>query len=101
MTPAEETWRPEGTTATDYKKSDGWDREKRKTKIQAREDVPLKSETQRKKIMYDKVLSLCVRLIMEVDNLKSGPLLAVLGLFEKADCEDSMYLQLKYELLCQ
>ena len=48
----------------------------------------MQSETQRKKFMHDKVLSLCVprlqsrakeaRLIMEVDNLKSGPILTVL-----------------------
>ena len=48
----------------------------------------MQSETQRKKIMHDKVFSLCVprlksrakeaRLIMEVDNLRSGPILAVL-----------------------
>ena len=61
----------------------------------------MQSETQRKKLMHDKVLSLCVRLIMEVDNLKSRPILAVLGLLEKADCEDTMYIQLKCELLCR
>ena len=48
--------------------------------------------------MHDEVVSLCVprlksrakeaRLIMEVDNLKSGTILAVLGLLEKADRED-------------
>ena len=48
----------------------------------------MQSETQRKKFMHDKVLCLCVplvesrtkeaRLIMEVDNLKSGSILAVL-----------------------
>ena len=51
----------------------------------------MQGETQRKKFMPDKVLSLCVprlksrakeaRLIMEVDNLKSGPILAVLIYF--------------------
>ena len=51
----------------------------------------MQSETQRKKFMHDKVLSLCVprlksrakeaRLIMEADNLKSGPILAVLIYF--------------------
>ena len=61
----------------------------------------MQSETQRKKFMHDKVLSLCVKLIMGVDNLKSSPILAVLGLLEKADCEDAMYIQLKYELLCR
>ena len=76
--------RLEGTTGTDYKKSDGWGREKRKTKIRARENVPMQSETQIKRFMHDKVLSLCVprlqsrakeaRLIMEVDNLKSRPI---------------------------
>ena len=83
---------------TDYKKSDGGDKEKRKTKIRAGGNVPMQSRTQTKKFMHDKVLSLCVprlksrakeaRLIMEVDNLKSGTILAVLGLLEKADRED-------------
>ena len=58
----------------------------------------MQSETHRKKFMHDEVVSLCVprlksrakeaRLIMEVDNLKSGTILAVLGLLEKADRED-------------
>ena len=62
---------------------------------------PCKVKPKEKKFMHDKVLSLRVRLIMEVDNLKSGPILAVLGLLEKADREDTMYIQLKYELLCR
>ena len=62
---------------------------------------PCKVKLKEKKFMHDKVLSLCVRLIMEVDNLKSGPILAVLDLLEKADREDTMYIQLKYELLCR
>ena len=56
--------------------------------------------------MHDKVLSLCVprlksraketRLIMEVDNFKSGTILAVLGLLEKADREDIYSYNMSY-----
>ena len=52
---------------------------------------PCKVKPKEKKFMHDKGLSLCVprlksrakeaRLIMEVDNLKSGPILAVLIYF--------------------
>ena len=69
----------------------GVGKNEKQKQIRAREDVPMQSETQRKKFMYDKVLSLCVprlksrakeaRLIMEVDNLKSGSILAVLIYF--------------------
>ena len=58
---------------------------KPKTKIRARENVHMLRETQRKKFMHDKVLSLCVPYKVEqkkeVDNLKSGPILAVLIYF--------------------
>ena len=58
---------------------------KPKTKIRARENVHMLRETQRKKFMHDKVLSLCVPYKVEqkkeVDNLKSGPILAVLMYF--------------------
>ena len=77
-----ETWRPEGTTGTDYKKSDG---EKTKNKNSSKGKCPHARETQRKKFMHDKVLSLCVPYKVEqkkeVDNLKSGPILAVLMYF--------------------
>ena len=48
VTPEVETWLPEGTTGTDYKKSDGWGREKRKTKIRARKMSPCKVKPKEK-----------------------------------------------------
>ena len=78
---------------TDYKKSDGWGRENEKQKFEQEKMSPCKVKPKQKNPCMTKCsasvyLAKEARLIMGMDNLKSGPILAVLGLLEKADRED-------------